>query len=121
MTRILIVEDNEMNREVLSRLLARRGLDVCLAENGAEAVESALRHAPDIILMDLNLPVMDGWEATRRIKSAPETRHIPVLCITAHAMSEDRERGRVAGCDEYETKPIEFERILAKIDRMTHP
>jgi CheY-like chemotaxis protein len=118
MTRILIVEDNEMNREILTRRLERRGYQVCVAENGAEAVAQANATLPDMILMDLNLPVMDGWEATRIIKNDARTRDIPVLCITAHAMQEDRQRGLAAGCDEYETKPIEFERILGKIERM---
>ncbi len=119
MTSILIVEDNEMNREVLRRRLERRGYMVYLAENGEEAIAQATGQSPDLILMDLNLPILDGWEATRRIKSDDRTRHIPVLCITAHAMQEDRNRGIEAGCDEYETKPIEFERILAKIERIT--
>ncbi len=118
MTRILIVEDNEMNREILSRRLERRGYEVCMAGNGIGAVQQAKTMLPDMILMDLNLPLMDGWEATRQIKADAATRAIPVLCITAHAMLEDRQRGMAAGCDEYEIKPIEFERILGKIEVM---
>jgi CheY-like chemotaxis protein len=118
MTRILIVEDNDMNREILTRRLTRRGYDVSQAEDGARAVELAERESPDLILMDLNLPVMDGWEATRRIKACPTCAGTPVLCVTAHATHDDRERGLAAGCDEYETKPIEFERILDKIEHL---
>jgi two-component system cell cycle response regulator DivK len=118
LTRILIVEDNEMNREILTRRLERRGYEVCLATNGLEAVEQAGSTAPDLILMDLNLPVLDGWEATRRLKSHPDTQRIPVLCVSAHALIDDRQRGMAAGCDEYESKPIEFERIVAKIERL---
>jgi CheY-like chemotaxis protein len=121
MTRILIVEDNEMNREILTRRLERRGYEVCLASDGQEAVNMATTMLPDVILMDLNLPVMDGWEATRLIKADERTSAIPILCITAHAMLDDRRRGIAAGCDDYETKPIEFERILDKITRFTRP
>lgn len=120
MARILIVEDNEMNREILNRRLERRGHVVFLATNGLEAIEQALLCTPDIVLMDLNLPIMDGWEATRRIKQEAATRGIPVLCITAHALIDDRQRGMAAGCDDYETKPIEFERIVDKIARLVN-
>jgi two-component system, cell cycle response regulator DivK len=118
MAHILIVEDNEMNLDILTRRLSRRGYEVSQAENGVEAIELANRVIPDLILMDLNLPVMDGWEATRHIKANPSTEAIPILCVTAHAMIDDLERGLAAGCDEYETKPIEFERILEKIERL---
>lgn len=118
MARILIVEDNEMNREILTRRLERRGYEVCQATNGLEAVQQAEISAPDIILMDLNLPILDGWEATRRIKGDAATQGIPVLCVTAHALLDDRQRGVAAGCDDYETKPIEFERIVDKIERL---
>lgn len=118
MTRVLIVEDNAINREILTRRLERRGYEVRLATNGLEAIEQAKLTAPDIILMDLNMPIMDGWEATRRIKQDAATQGIPVLCVTAHALIDDRQRGMAAGCDEYETKPIEFERIVEKIERL---
>ncbi|MCA9520472.1 MAG: response regulator [Myxococcales bacterium] len=114
--RILLVEDNEMNRDMLSRRLSRKGFDVLLAENGEEAIAQAKAGIPDLILMDMSLPVMDGWEATRRIKADDATRSIPVIALTAHAMSGDKERALDAGCDDYDTKPIEFNRLLKKID-----
>lgn len=114
--RILLVEDNEMNRDMLSRRLSRKGFDVLLAENGEEAIAQAKSGSPDLILMDMSLPVMDGWEATRRIKADDATRGIPVIALTAHAMSGDKERALEAGCDDYDTKPIEFNRLLKKID-----
>ena len=116
---ILLVEDNEMNREILSRRLVRRGFEVHEAVDGLTAVNLAREILPDIILMDLNLPVIDGWEATRRIKGAADTASIPILCITAHAMAGDRELGIAAGCDEYDTKPMDFDRILDKIAELT--
>jgi CheY-like chemotaxis protein len=116
MTKILLVEDNEMNRDMLGRRLQRRGYQVIIAVDGAEGVAMAQRDAPDVILMDMSLPVIDGWEATRRLKSAPETQAIPIIALTAHAMSGDREKAIEAGCDDYDTKPVEFTRLLAKIE-----
>ena len=118
MTRILLVEDNEMNRDMLGRRLQRRGYEVIIATDGAEGVAKAQADAPDLILMDMSLPVLDGWEATRHLKAAPETRVIPVLALTAHAMSGDRDKAIEAGCDDFETKPIEFERLLTKIEAL---
>jgi CheY-like chemotaxis protein len=116
MPRILLVEDNEMNRDMLSRRLERRGYEVLLAEDGAQGVETARSAAPDVVLMDMSLPVMDGWEATRRLKAEPATRSIPVIALTAHAMSGDEQRARAAGCDDFDTKPIELSRLLEKIE-----
>ncbi len=116
-TRILLVEDNEMNRDMLSRRLGRRGYHVILANDGREGVEQALAHTPDLILMDMSLPVMDGWEATRRLKADPRSRHIPIIGLSAHAMSGDREKALAAGCDDYDTKPVDLERLLDKIRR----
>jgi CheY-like chemotaxis protein len=118
MPRILLVEDNEMNRDMLMRRLQRRGYDVGTAVDGEEAVSMALSERPDLILMDLSLPLIDGWEATRRIKGKPETAGIPVIAITAHAMTGDREKALEAGCDDYDTKPIEFQRLLEKIQAL---
>ncbi|MGH8626084.1 MAG: response regulator [Gammaproteobacteria bacterium] len=118
MTKILLVEDNEMNRDMLGRRLQRRGYEVIIAVDGAQGVSMAQRDAPDVILMDMSLPVLDGWEATRRLKSAPETQAIPIIALTAHAMSGDREKALEAGCDDYDTKPIEFTRLLAKIEAL---
>ena len=118
MARILLVEDNEMNRDMLSRRLVRRGFEVLLAEDGEEAVAVADRERPDLILMDLSLPVLDGWEATRRLKRAEATAGIPVLALTAHAMSTDRNRALEAGCNDYDTKPVDMPRLLAKIERL---
>ena len=118
MAKILLVEDNEMNSDMLSRRLTRKGFDVIVAVDGVEAVALAASDGPDLILMDMSLPGMDGWEATRRIKAAPETNHIPVIALTAHAMSDDREKALEAGCDDYDTKPVEFERLLGKIGRL---
>jgi CheY-like chemotaxis protein len=118
MAKLLLVEDNEMNRDMLLRRLARRGFDVIIAVDGGQGVAMARSEAPDLILMDMSLPVLDGWEATRQIKSAPETRSIPVIGLTAHAMSGDREKALEAGCDEYETKPIELPRLLEKIEAL---
>jgi CheY-like chemotaxis protein len=117
--RILLVEDNLENRDMLSRRLVRRGHQVSYAMNGLEAVEGTLAELPDIVLMDLSLPVMDGWEATRRIKAEPTTRAIPVIALTAHAMAGDRERAIAAGADDYDTKPVELDRLLAKIAALT--
>ncbi len=118
MTRILLVEDNEMNRDMLSRRLLRRGYEVLIAIDGAEGVAKAQADAPDLILMDMSLPVLDGSEATRQLKAAPETRTIPVIALTAHAMSGDRDKAIEAGCDDFDTKPVEFERLLTKIEAL---
>jgi CheY-like chemotaxis protein len=115
MARILLVEDNEMNRDMLSRRLARRGHEVLVAVDGAEGVARASADLPDLILMDMSLPVLDGWDATRRIKADPATSKIPVIALTAHAMSGDRDQALAAGCDDYDTKPIEFDRLVEKI------
>lgn len=117
-TNILLVEDNEMNRDMLGRRLQRRGYEVLIAVDGAEALAMAQAKAPDLILMDMSLPVMDGWEATRRLKAAPETKTIPIIALTAHALSGDREKAIEAGCDGYDTKPIEFDRLLAKMETL---
>ncbi len=118
MTKILLVEDNEMNRDMLSRRLERRGFQVVIAVDGQQGVDLAEAENPDLILMDMSLPVLDGWEATRRLKGAPETRAIPIIALTAHAMSGDREKALEAGCDDYDTKPIELPRLLGKIDTL---
>ena len=121
MKRILIVEDNEMNRDVLSRRLARRGYDVLLATDGPHGLAMAAMHGPDLILMDLGLPEIDGWEWTRRLKADEMTKHIPVIALTAHAMVGDRQRALEAGCDEFDTKPIDFVGLLNKMDRLLEP
>ncbi len=118
MTKILLVEDNEMNRDMLSRRLQRKGYEVVMATDGEQAVVMARSESPALILMDMSLPVFDGWEATRRIKAAPETKTIPVIALTAHAMSGDREKSLEAGCDDYDTKPIEFPRLIEKIETL---
>ena len=115
MTKILIVEDNEMNRDMLSRRLERKGFNIVMAEDGKNGVDMSLSETPDLILMDLSLPIMDGWEATSTIKANPETKDIPIIVLTAHAMAGDREKALEAGADEYDTKPIEFKRLLGKI------
>ena len=118
MYRILLVEDNEMNRDMLSRRLLRRGYEIVMAVDGGEGVEMAGSTQPDLILMDMSLPVIDGWEATRRIKAAEATRHIPIIGLTAHAMAGDREKAIEAGCDDYDTKPVELDRLIAKIQAL---
>ena len=118
MPKILLVEDNEMNRDMLSRRLMRQGYAVVLALDGQNGVELAQTEAPDLVLMDMSLPVLDGWEATRRLKADAATQHIPVIALTAHAMSSDRERALEAGCDDYDTKPIERPRLLGKIETL---
>ena len=115
MAKILIVEDNELNRDMLSRRLIRKGFEIVMAEDGQKGVEMSLSENPDLILMDLSLPIMDGWEATSTIKNAEETKEIPIIVLTAHAMAGDREKALEAGADEYDTKPIEFKRLLGKI------
>ena len=118
MPKILLVEDNEMNRDMLSRRLSRRGYEVVIAEDGERGVALAAAERPDLILMDLSLPILDGWEATRRLKADPETRPIPVIALTAHAMASDREKVLAAGCDDYDTKPVELPRLLDKMQRL---
>lgn len=118
MAKILLVEDNEMNRDMLSRRLARKGHEVFIAVDGAEGVEMARSKIPDLILMDMSLPVLDGWQATRQIKAGLETQGIPVIALTAHAMAGDREKCLDAGCDDYDTKPVEFPRLLGKIETL---
>jgi two-component system, cell cycle response regulator DivK len=118
MTKILVVEDNEMNRDMLSRRLVRKKYEVLVAVDGGESVEMARSEAPDLILMDMSLPVIDGWEATRQLKASPETQAIPIIALTAHAMSGDREKAMEAGCDDYDTKPVELPRLLGKIEAL---
>ena len=118
MPKILLVEDNEMNRDMLSRRLQRKGYEVVLAVDGQNGVEMTKTEAPDLVLMDMSLPVLDGWEATRRLKADAVTRHIPVIALTAHAMSSDREKALEAGCDDYDTKPVELARLLGKIEAL---
>ncbi len=115
MAKILLVEDNEDNRDMLSRRLSRKGFDVVTANDGAEAITASLAEAPDLILMDMSLPVLDGWEATRRVKADPQTAHIPIIALTAHAMAGDREKTIEVGCNDYDTKPVELPRLLQKI------
>ena len=115
MAKILLVEDNDMNRDMLSRRLLRKGYEVVMALDGEQAVKMAAAEKPDLILMDMSLPVLDGWEATRRIKAAAATRGIPVIALTAHAMSGDREKALESGCDDYDTKPIDLPRLLEKM------
>lgn len=114
---ILLVEDNEMNRDMLSRRLQKKGYRVVCVADGEAAVATTKRERPDLVVMDLSLPILDGWEATRQIKADPDTHAIPVIVLTAHAMSEDRERALAAGCDDYDTKPVEMARLLDKIER----
>jgi two-component system, cell cycle response regulator DivK len=118
MAKVLLVEDNEMNRDMLSRRLTRRGFEVVSAVDGQQGVDLARSEKPDIILMDMSLPVMDGWEATRQVKSDDSTRNVPVIGLTAHAMSGDREKALEAGCDDYDTKPVDFDRLIGKIERL---
>ena len=118
MARILLVEDNEMNRDMLARRLQRRGHDVVVAVDGAMGLAMARRELPGLILMDMSLPVLDGWEATRQLKADPATSAIPIIALTAHAMGEDREKALTAGCDDYDTKPIEFPRLIGKVDAL---
>jgi len=118
MARILLVEDNEMNRDMLSRRLERRGYEIGVAVDGHQGVEMARAGGFDLVLMDMSLPGIDGWEATRQLRAAPETAKIPVIALTAHAMSGDREKALEAGCDDYDTKPIELPRLLGKIEAL---
>lgn len=116
MAKILLVEDNEMNRDMLSRRLTRKGFEVATAVDGRRGVEMAAAEKPDLILMDMSLPVMDGWEATRQVKGNPETCAIPVIALTAHAMAADKDEAFAAGCDDFDTKPVDLERLLQKIN-----
>jgi CheY-like chemotaxis protein len=118
MAKVLLVEDNEMNRDMLSRRLQRRGYDVVMADDGEAGVAMARSESPDLILLDMSLPVIDGWEAARRIKGADETRAIPIIALTAHAMSGDREKALEAGCNDYDTKPVDLPRLLGKIEAL---
>ncbi|MEK1886652.1 MAG: response regulator [Phyllobacterium sp.] len=119
MVKILLVEDNEMNRDMLSRRLERRGYEVIIATDGLAGVEAALSAGPDLVLMDMSLPVIDGWEAARQIKANPATAAIPVIALTAHAMAGDRQKAIDAGCDDYDTKPIDLPALVTKIVRLT--
>ncbi len=118
MPKILLVEDNEMNRDMLSRRLARRGFEVVVAVDGEAGVRMAQSETPALILMDMSLPGLDGWDATRQIKADPATRSVPVIALTAHAMAGDREKSLAAGCDDFDTKPVDFERLLGKIQTL---
>ena len=117
--KILIVEDNEMNRDMLSRRLLKKGFEIIIAVDGAEGVEKTISEKPDLVLMDMSLPVMDGWEATKNLKANNETAKIPIIALTAHAMAQDKEKALAAGCDEYDTKPIDLNRLLSKISSLT--
>ena len=118
MSTILIVEDNELNRDMLSRRLQRKGYEVLLAVDGEDGIDVARAKRPDLVLMDMSLPTVDGWEATRRLKADEELGHIPVIALTAHAMANDRDKALAAGCDDYDTKPIELPRLLAKMEAL---
>ena len=118
MPKILLVEDNEMNRDMLSRRLSKRGHEVVVAVDGAEAVEQAKKELPALILMDMSLPVVDGWEATRQLKATEATQGIPIIALTAHAMAADKERALEAGCDDFDTKPVELARLIGKMDEL---
>ena len=118
MTTILLVEDNEMNRDMLSRRLLRKGFEVVIAVDGGEGHSMAQTDSPDLILLDMSLPVIDGWEAARRLKASPSTSGVPIIALTAHAMAGDREKALAAGCDDYDTKPVDFAQLLEKIDAL---
>jgi two-component system cell cycle response regulator DivK len=118
MSKILLVEDNEMNRDMLTRRLQRRGYEIVIAVDGSQGLAMAQSESPALILMDISLPVLDGWETTRRLKMAPETKQIPIIALTAHAMSGDRERCIEAGCDDFDTKPVEIVRLVGKIETL---
>jgi two-component system, cell cycle response regulator DivK len=121
MARILLVEDNEMNRDMLSRRLTRQGFEVAIAIDGQQGIDMALADKPDLILMDISLPVVDGWEATKQIKADDRTKHIPVIALTAHAMAQDREKALQVGCNDFDTKPVELSRLLEKIRGLLNP
>jgi CheY-like chemotaxis protein len=118
MARLLLVEDNEMNRDMLSRRLERRGYDVQLAHDGQQGLDAARRETPDLVVLDMDLPVVDGWEVARRLKADERTRAVPIIALTAHAMVGDRDKALDAGCDDYDTKPVEFTRLLQKIEAL---
>ena len=118
MSKILLVEDNEMNRDMLSRRLERKGFEVAIAVDGQAGIDMASSESPDLILMDLSLPVVDGWEATRQIKADPATHSIPVIALTAHAMAGDEQKALEAGCDDYDTKPVDIKRLLGKVNKL---
>ena len=118
MIKILLVEDNEMSRDMLSRRLIRRGFQVVFAMDGQQGIELARSERPDVILMDMSLPIIDGWEATRRVKADDATRSVPIIGLTAHAMAADREKAIEAGCDDYDTKPVELDRLIGKIEHL---
>lgn len=120
MPKILLVEDNEMNRDMLSRRLERKGFEVLIAVDGEKGVSMAHTDKPDLILMDMSLPILDGWEATKQLKADAETQSIPIIALTAHAMAGDRDKALEAGCDDYDTKPIEFARLLGKMEGLLH-
>lgn len=121
MAKVLVIEDNEMNRDMLARRLRRRGFEVLIAADGETGIGTAARDAPDLILMDLSLPGIDGWETARRLKAAAETAAIPIVALTAHAMTGDREKALAAGCDDYDTKPVELSRLLEKMQNLLPP
>jgi len=118
MARILLVEDNDMNRDMMSRRLQRKGYEVLMAADGMQAILMAESEAPDLILLDMSLPVIDGWEAARRLKASPSTAAVPIIALTAHAMAGDREKALAAGCDDYDAKPVDFPQLVAKIDAL---
>lgn len=118
MTKVLLVEDNELNRDMLSRRLQRRGFEITLAEDGQQALDQAAAKRPDVILMDMDLPVLSGWDATKKLRADPAIRDIPVIALTAHALPTDRDRAIEAGCDAYQSKPIDFTELIAKIERL---
>ncbi len=118
MAKILLVEDNEMNRDMLSRRLIKKGFELVMAVDGQQGVDMATSETPDLILLDMSLPVMDGWEAARYLKGQADTQKIPIIALTAHAMAGDREKTIEAGCDDYDTKPVEFKRLLGKINAL---
>ena len=118
MVKILLVEDNELNRDMLSRRLMRHGHDIITATDGQQAIDLTIEHSPDLILMDMSLPVLDGWEASKQIKANPDLTHIPIIALTAHAMDGDKEKALTAGCNDYDTKPIDLPRLLGKIDAL---
>ncbi len=120
MTKVLLVEDNEMNRDMLSRRLKRKGYEVIIAIDGGLGVSMTASEKPDIVLMDMSLPVIDGWTATQQLKANPDTKSIPIIALTAHAMAGDKEKALAAGCDDYDTKPIEFQRLLGKIEALVN-